>query len=115
MAKEKEKRYQSAQELFSDLDALEKGTKITTVETKPSVPAVLVEDKKDKPIEEKPVFVAREFEFERLNEYLERSISGKGQVVFITGEAGSGKTALIQEFARQAQESHSDLIVATGK
>jgi hypothetical protein len=29
-------------------------------------------------------------------------------VVFVTGEAGSGKTALVQEFTRRAQEAHAD-------
>ncbi|MDH4220402.1 MAG: protein kinase, partial [Candidatus Aminicenantes bacterium] len=113
MAKEREKRYQSAQELLSDLNALEKGTEIRAAETKPRLPAFLAEEK---PIKEgKPVFVARESELERLNTFLERSHSGRGQVVFITGEVGSGKTALIQEFSRRAQEAHPDLIVASGK
>ncbi|MGD9347037.1 MAG: AAA family ATPase, partial [Candidatus Aminicenantes bacterium] len=52
---------------------------------------------------------------ESLDAYLKKSLSGKGQVLFITGEAGSGKTALIQEFTRKAQEVHQDLIVASGK
>ncbi len=113
MAKEREKRYLSAQELLRDLDALEKGTEIIAVETKPRLPAFLAEEKPIK--EEKPVFVAREKELDKLNSFLERSLSGGGQVVFITGEAGSGKTALIQEFARRAQEAHPDLVVASGK
>lgn len=113
MAKEKEKRYQSTQELLSDLIALEKGKEITAVETKPRVPEFLTKQKPPK--EERPVFVAREIELERLNIFLDKSLSGKGQVVFITGEAGSGKTALIQEFARNAQKAHPDLIVASGK
>lgn len=113
MAKEKLKRFQSAQELLSDLDALEKGTEITSVEVQPRPPAFLSEELPAE--DEKPVFVARKIELERLNTYLEQSLSGKGQVVFITGEAGSGKTALIQEFARQVQEAHPDLIVASGK
>jgi adenylate cyclase len=33
----------------------------------------------------------------------------------VTGEAGSGKTALTTEFARQAQERHTDLVVAVGQ
>jgi serine/threonine protein kinase/predicted ATPase len=113
MAKEKEKRFQSAQDLLQDLDALEKGTEIATAETKPQIPAFLAEERPVK--EERPVFVARESELERLNTFLERSLSDGGQVVFVTGEAGSGKTALIQEFARRAQETHSDLVVASGK
>ena len=54
-------------------------------------------------------------ELERLNNLLDRAISGRGEVIFITGEAGSGKTALIQEFARQAQEAYPELILAKGK
>jgi predicted ATPase len=42
------------------------------------------------------------------------ALAGQGRVAFVTGEAGSGKTALIQEFARRAQEAHADLIVAGG-
>ncbi len=113
MAKEKEKRYQSALELIRELDAFEKGTEVRTAEIEPQRPTFLDEEKQVE--EEKPVFVARESELERLNTFLERSLSGGGQVVFVTGEAGSGKTALIQEFARRAQEAHTDLIVASGK
>jgi predicted ATPase/tRNA A-37 threonylcarbamoyl transferase component Bud32 len=113
MAKEKEKRYQSPQELLKDLDALEKGTEVRAAEIKPRTPAFLDEEKPVK--EERPVFVARETELEKLTAFLDRSVSGGGQVVFITGEAGSGKTALIQEFARRAQEAFADLIVASGK
>ena len=35
-------------------------------------------------------------------------------MVFVTGEAGSGKTALLGEFARQAMQAHADLVVAGG-
>lgn len=35
-------------------------------------------------------------------------------MIFITGEAGSGKTALIHEFTRCAQDAHADLVVASG-
>jgi DNA-binding SARP family transcriptional activator/energy-coupling factor transporter ATP-binding protein EcfA2 len=60
-------------------------------------------------------FVGRVRQLEHLDGYLERAIAGKGQVVLITGETGAGKSALAQEFARRAQERHSDLIVAVGK
>jgi DNA-binding SARP family transcriptional activator/predicted ATPase len=63
---------------------------------------------------EKPVFVARERELARLARFLDRMLTGQGQVVFVTGESGQGKTALIQEFARRAQAMHPDLIVAGG-
>jgi adenylate cyclase len=61
------------------------------------------------------VFVARERELERLDGFLGRVLAGQGQVVFVTGEAGSGKTTLVTEFARRAQEQHSNLIVAVGQ
>jgi DNA-binding SARP family transcriptional activator len=63
---------------------------------------------------EKPVFVARERELATLEHFLDRALAHQGRVVFVTGEAGSGKTALIQEFTQRAQASHSDLIVASG-
>jgi ABC-type oligopeptide transport system substrate-binding subunit/predicted ATPase len=59
-------------------------------------------------------FVAREEELAQLKSRLDRALSGEGQVAFVTGEAGSGKTALIHEFARRAQETVPDLVVAIG-
>ncbi len=64
---------------------------------------------------EPPVFVAREHELAQLDAHLERALAGQGRVVFVTGDAGSGKTALIQEFARRAQEAHLDLVIAGGQ
>jgi DNA-binding SARP family transcriptional activator/predicted ATPase len=63
---------------------------------------------------ERPIFVAREHELAQLEEQLDKVLNGQGRVVFITGEAGSGKTALLQEFTRRAQEAHIGLIVASG-
>jgi predicted ATPase len=60
------------------------------------------------------VFVAREGELVQLNQSLDKTISGQAQVVFVTGEAGSGKTALVTEFARRAEKAHPDLVVAIG-
>jgi tetratricopeptide (TPR) repeat protein len=61
------------------------------------------------------VFVAREPELGQLWQFLDRSLGSQGQVCFVTGEAGSGKTALVTEFARRAQEKHGDLVVAVGQ
>lgn len=58
-------------------------------------------------------FVAREAELARLQAFLEEALSGNGQVAFIMGEAGSGKTALMAEFSRLAME-REDQIVAVG-
>lgn len=59
-------------------------------------------------------FVARERELAQLNEFLNRALAGQGQVVFVTGGPGRGKTALIWEFARCCQAAQPDLIVAGG-
>jgi predicted ATPase len=69
----------------------------------------------EEPIEvERPVFVARERELAQLDGFLDLALAGQGRVAFVTGEAGSGKTALVQEFTRRAQEMHAHLIVASG-
>ncbi|MFQ5595803.1 MAG: ATP-binding protein, partial [Anaerolineae bacterium] len=61
------------------------------------------------------VFVARERELAQLHTFLGRALAGQGQVVFVTGEAGAGKSALVTEFAGRAQDAHRDLIVAVGQ
>ncbi|MBN1658149.1 MAG: AAA family ATPase, partial [Anaerolineae bacterium] len=62
-----------------------------------------------------PLFVAREHELARLDHFLDEALDGHGQVVFVTGDAGSGKTALLHAFARRAQEAHPDLVFAGGQ
>jgi len=115
MEKESEKRYQSAEDLLSELNKIKEDIPTEAVLQKPQVPAFLAEDEGE-PIEEaRPVFVAREHELSTLEKYLDTALSGKGRVVFVKGEAGNGKTALIQKFTRRAQETHPDLIVASGK
>jgi DNA-binding SARP family transcriptional activator/tetratricopeptide (TPR) repeat protein len=71
-------------------------------------------DKDNKETAEKPVFVARQRELTQLDGFLNAALAGQGQVVFVTGDAGQGKTALVQEFARRAQAAHPDLVVAGG-
>ena len=59
--------------------------------------------------------VARQPELELLNQYLKKMLAGQGQIGFISGEAGSGKTTLIGEFTRLAQESNANLLVTLGE
>ncbi len=63
---------------------------------------------------EEPVFVAREQELGQLNTFLAQLNARKGNAVFITGEAGSGKTALLTKFTRIVQSTHPDWIVVSG-
>lgn len=66
-----------------------------------------------------PRFVAREHELARLRSLLDRALAGQpagsgGGVALVEGEAGSGKTALLDEFARRASQAYDDLIVLRG-
>jgi predicted ATPase len=49
--------------------------------------------------------VGREDELGRLNTQLRLLVNGQRQVVFVTGEAGIGKTALVDAFCRQLEPS----------
>jgi tetratricopeptide (TPR) repeat protein len=60
------------------------------------------------------VFVGRQQELEGLERYLDLTLAGQGQVCFVTGQAGSGKTALVRKFMQQALAANSDLIVSMG-
>ncbi len=48
-------------------------------------------------IAEKAKFIGRNDEVNELAEVLEKTIGGEGQIIFVSGEAGIGKTRLIQE------------------
>src|SRR5690606_21291758 len=59
-------------------------------------------------------FVARERQLGGLQGFLDQALAGEGQILFVTGEAGSGKTALIQEFVRRSLAEHADLAPVYG-
>jgi predicted ATPase len=61
---------------------------------------------------ERTVFVARERELAFLRRHLEAALADAGRVSLVVGEMGSGKTALIRAFAREAQETSSELVAA---
>ncbi len=82
-------------------------------EASPRLPAFLAEATAPV-VSEHTLFVARERELARLAEHLNAALEGQGRVVFVTGEAGRGKTALLRAFARRAQVAHAGLIVARG-
>jgi len=114
LEKNPEKRYQDIEGLIFELDSIEKGLVVAARPKGPHLPPFF-ETKEEEAEPSRPVFVARELELYTLAGSLETALLGKGRVLFVTGDAGSGKTALIKEFCRRAQESHSDLIVAGGK
>jgi tetratricopeptide (TPR) repeat protein len=51
-----------------------------------------------------PILVGRKIELEELKRFLNLVFEGKGTTVFISGEAGSGKTRLITEFLEKAKK-----------
>jgi DNA-binding SARP family transcriptional activator len=59
-------------------------------------------------------FVGREKELAALHDCARPAAQGRGQIVFILGEAGSGKSSLLDEFARQLSHTHPPWLVAHG-
>ncbi|MDI6916786.1 MAG: tetratricopeptide repeat protein [Thermoplasmatales archaeon] len=51
-------------------------------------------------------FVDREKEFSRLKKLVERTSKGKGRIVFVTGEAGIGKTRIVDEIGKYAESNN---------
>jgi oligopeptide transport system substrate-binding protein len=68
-------------------------------------------EKSEKP---PPVFVGRETELAAMDGYLEKALQGQVQVVFVSGEAGSGKSALLQKFVQKSVAAHPDLVIGWG-
>jgi predicted ATPase/DNA-binding SARP family transcriptional activator len=66
------------------------------------------------PEPDRRVFVAREMELAFLDDKLKSSLAGDGQVVFVVGDAGQGKTALLHEFSQRAQHLEANLVAAYG-
>ena len=56
-------------------------------------------------IPDKSTIVGREPEIKQLIEHLDSAVGGKGTTVFISGEAGVGKTRLVNEFLDHAKEN----------
>jgi DNA-binding winged helix-turn-helix (wHTH) protein/tetratricopeptide (TPR) repeat protein len=64
---------------------------------------------------EPPTFVGRERETKRLAEHFQRMLGGAGKLVFLTGEAGIGKSALAEEFTRSVRRLHPELMLVSGR
>ena len=60
-------------------------------------------------------FIGRKTELRRLEESLKKAAAGQLQVAFIAGEAGAGKSALVEEFIREREEADATLITAIGE
>ena len=60
-------------------------------------------------------FVGRELEMKRLEGHFESMLAGDGKLVFLTGEAGIGKSSLAQWFTNAIHPRHPELRVAIGR
>src|SRR5262252_1318673 len=58
--------------------------------------------------------VGRESALSELDQYLKRALRGKRQLLFVTGEAGIGKTTLVDVFHRRVA-AHANLRIARGQ
>ncbi len=108
LEKDREERYSSASELEAALLALKHRLSEPIGDFGPITSTA-------RPKSEAETFVGRESETKRLGEFLRQAIDGSGRVIFITGEPGIGKTALADEFLRQARCQHSSLILGRGR
>ena len=61
-----------------------------------------------------PMFIGRDHELEVLSKYLDSAFMGNGKTIFVSGEAGSGKTRLINEFLDRAQKKATSTLI-TGR
>jgi pimeloyl-ACP methyl ester carboxylesterase len=52
---------------------------------------------------DQPKMVGRDLELDQLKRYLQATVKGKGNTVFVSGEAGIGKTRLVKELERYAE------------
>ena len=59
-----------------------------------------------------PILVGREKELAQLNHYLKHATEGKGTTILVSGEAGTGKTRLINTFLKKVR--NKDIIVLSG-
>ena len=59
-----------------------------------------------------PTLVGREQELTQLNDYLKTTQEGKGSTIFLSGQAGSGKSRLANDFIKSAK--NQDITVLSG-
>ncbi len=60
-----------------------------------------------------PVLIGRERELEDLQSYLESAAAGNGLTVFLSGEAGAGKTRITTEFLNRARKSGATVLTGS--
>jgi tetratricopeptide (TPR) repeat protein len=66
-------------------------------------------------VDRRDVFAGRAAELARLRERLAGALAGTGSVVFVTGERGTGKSALVGAFLKQVRAAAEPVTVASGR
>ena len=99
LAKDRDRRYQSAADLFSALEELRGGVQL---------PGPRLEERQPDPV------FGREKELGKLEELLSCAMQGSGRVVLVSGEPGIGKTALTRMFSYRAKNKNCGLLLARG-
>jgi len=112
LAKNKEDRYSSALEAANDLQRLGliPTQRFAVLDSTAPIPDSSAQHQKADTL-----VVGREPELQRLEEALLLSRNGKGKIVFVTGEAGIGKTCLVNRFLETTHAKYSDLLIASGQ
>jgi serine/threonine protein kinase/pimeloyl-ACP methyl ester carboxylesterase/tetratricopeptide (TPR) repeat protein len=120
LAKQPEQRYQRLDELIAELHALQHTTKQSTKSAPPprihseskglgvAAASQIVSDV------ESDLFVGREREMQRLESLLESAAAGAGRIVFITGDAGLGKTSLASRFVEKTIQRGNGVLGLSG-
>ena len=126
LAKLPEQRYGAMEELIEDLRAVERDTTGDIVRgdrtqgnvapTPQTGPEIRNQSAREfDSTAESGAFVGREQEMRRLASLLDNAIRGAGRIVFITGEAGLGKTTLTSEFLKQTTRMRNGIICSSGQ
>ncbi len=108
LAKDRERRYASSAELAEALRVLG-GTSGVVGRISGELPAAPAFDAG------RAAPVGRAAELDKLSGLLRRTAEGSGRVVFVTGEPGIGKSALVGEFLRRSRREHPDLVISRGR
>src|SRR5262249_7591645 len=56
-----------------------------------------------------PILVGREAELRQMHGWLEKALGGERQVIFVTGEPGIGKTAVVEAFLQSLESTGQSL------
>ncbi len=98
LRKDPHDRYQLAQAVVSDLDSI-----IRALNAGEREPEIVIGAADRRCTITEPAFVGRAHELRQVDEHVSRTLNGKGDVLLLEGESGSGKSRLLVEFAHRAR------------